>query len=181
MGVTLSQDSLNYDQVRHTTFCKKEKKKKTILGTQKVHLFIPCLLLLLEGNGSPLQYSCLENAVDRGALWAAVHGVPQNRTRLKRFSMHACIGEGNGSTLQYSCLENPRDRWAWWAAVYGVAQSRTWLKGLSSSSIATTLQQAKSSLFYSRQNRFTNPCPKYNAIMKTNQQQEQQINENLRV
>ena len=36
-----------------------------------------------EGNGNPLQYSCLENPVDRGAWWAAVHGVAQNQTRLK--------------------------------------------------------------------------------------------------
>ena len=41
-----------------------------------------------EGNGNPLQYSCLENPVDRGAWWAAVHGVAQSRTRLKRLSMH---------------------------------------------------------------------------------------------
>ena len=33
-----------------------------------------------EGNGNPLQYSCLENPMDRGAWWAAVHGVTQNRT-----------------------------------------------------------------------------------------------------
>ena len=72
-----------------------------------------------EGNGNPLRYSCLENPVDRGAWWAAVHGVAQCRTRLKRLSMHACIGEGNGNPLQYSCLENPRDRGAWWAAIYG--------------------------------------------------------------
>ena len=39
-----------------------------------------------EGNGNPLQYSCLENPVDRGAWWAAVHGVAQSRTRLKRVS-----------------------------------------------------------------------------------------------
>ena len=81
-----------------------------------------------EGNGNPLQCSCLENPVDRGAWWAAVHGVAQSQTRLKRLSMHACIGEGNGNPLQCSCLENPRDRGAWWAAVYGVAQSRTRLK-----------------------------------------------------
>ena len=37
-------------------------------------------LLSGEGNGSPLQYSCLENSVDRGAWWAAVHGVTQSRT-----------------------------------------------------------------------------------------------------
>ena len=87
-----------------------------------------------EGNGNPLQYSCLENPVDRGAWWAAVHRVAQSRTQLKRLSMHACVGEGNGNPLQYSCLENPRDRGDWWAVVYGVAQSWTQLKRLSSSS-----------------------------------------------
>ena len=35
-----------------------------------------------EGNGTPLQYSCLENPMDRGAWWAAVHGVMKSRTRL---------------------------------------------------------------------------------------------------
>ena len=35
-----------------------------------------------EGNGTPLQYSCLENPMDRGAWWAAVHGVAKSRTRL---------------------------------------------------------------------------------------------------
>ena len=39
-----------------------------------------------EGNGTPLQYSRLENPRDRGAWWAAVHGVTQSRTRLKRLS-----------------------------------------------------------------------------------------------
>ena len=55
-----------------------------------------------EGNGNPLQYSCLENPVDRGAWWATVHGVTQTWTRLKHLSMHACIGEGNSNPLQYS-------------------------------------------------------------------------------
>ena len=54
----------------------------------------------------------LENPVDGGAWWAAVHRFTQSRTRLKRLSMHACIGEGNGNPLQYSCLENPGDRGA---------------------------------------------------------------------
>ena len=35
-----------------------------------------------EGNGNPLQYYCLENPTDRGAWWAAVHGVAKSRTRL---------------------------------------------------------------------------------------------------
>ena len=39
-----------------------------------------------EGNGNPLQYSCLENPRDGGAWWAAVYGVAQSRTRLKRLS-----------------------------------------------------------------------------------------------
>ena len=45
------------------------------------------ILLDGEGNSNPLQYSCLENPLDRGAWWAAVHGVSQSRTRLKRLSM----------------------------------------------------------------------------------------------
>ena len=99
-----------------------------------------------EGNGNPLQYSCLENPVDRGAWWAAVHRVAQSRTGLKRLSMLACIGEGNGNPLQFSCLGHPRDRRAWWAAVYGVVQSRTRLKRLSSSSsifISESIQNFK--------------------------------------
>ena len=39
-----------------------------------------------EGDGNPLQYSCLENPMDGGAWWAAVHGVAQSRTRLTRLS-----------------------------------------------------------------------------------------------
>ena len=39
-----------------------------------------------EGDGSPLQYSCLENPMDGGAWWAAVHGVAQSRTRLSDFT-----------------------------------------------------------------------------------------------
>ena len=39
-----------------------------------------------EGNGTPLQYSCLENPTDGGAWWAAVHGVAKSRTRLSDFT-----------------------------------------------------------------------------------------------
>ena len=35
-----------------------------------------------EGNGNPLEYSCLENSMDRGAWWATVHGVAVSQTRL---------------------------------------------------------------------------------------------------
>ena len=40
------------------------------------------------GHGNPLPYSCLEDHVDRGAWWAAVHGVAKSRTRLKLLSTH---------------------------------------------------------------------------------------------
>ena len=39
-----------------------------------------------EGNGAPLQHSCLENPMDRGAWWAVVHGVAKSRTRLSDFT-----------------------------------------------------------------------------------------------
>ena len=39
-----------------------------------------------EGNGTSLQYSCLENPMDGGAWWAAVHGVAKSRTRLSDFT-----------------------------------------------------------------------------------------------
>ena len=66
-----------------------------------------------EGNGNPLQYSCLENPMDRGAWWAAVHGVAKSRTRLSdfpfTFHLHALEKEmaTHSSVLG---LENPRDR-----------------------------------------------------------------------
>ena len=84
-----------------------------------------------EGNGTPLQYSCLENPMDGGAWWAAVHGVMKSPDTTDHLFFHfslSCIGEGNGNPLQCSCLENPRDGGASWASVYGVAQSRTRLK-----------------------------------------------------
>ena len=43
-----------------------------------------------EGNGNPLQWSCLENPRDGGACWAGVYGVAQSRIRLKRLSSSSC-------------------------------------------------------------------------------------------
>ena len=42
------------------------------------------------GHSNPLQYSCLENSMDREALWATIHGVTKNWTQLKQLSIHAC-------------------------------------------------------------------------------------------
>ena len=44
------------------------------------------IIIIAEGSGSPLQCSCLESPRDGGAWWAAVSGVAQSRTRLKRLS-----------------------------------------------------------------------------------------------
>ena len=47
--------------------------------------------LIGEGNGNPLQYSCLGNPMDRGAWWAIVHRVTKSLTQLKRLSQHSLI------------------------------------------------------------------------------------------
>ena len=61
--------------------------------TDPFSLFSGLLIYLLlhietnggEGDGTPLQYSCLENPMDRGAWWAAVHGVTKSQTQLSDF------------------------------------------------------------------------------------------------
>ena len=84
---------------------------------------------LREGNGTPLQYSCLENPMDGGAWWSPWGRQGSDMTERLHFHFSlSCIGEGNGNPLQCSCLENPRDGGTWWAAVHGVSQSRTRLK-----------------------------------------------------
>ena len=57
------------------------------MGSLRVrHDWVTSLSCTGEGNGNPLQCSCLENPRDRGAWWAAVYGVTQSRTRLKWLS-----------------------------------------------------------------------------------------------
>ena len=51
-----------------------------------VNLYIIQLREIGEGNGTPLQYSCLENPMDGGAWLAAVHGVAKSQTRLSDFT-----------------------------------------------------------------------------------------------
>ena len=53
--------------------------------TERLHFHFS-LWCIGEGNGNPLQCSCLENPMDGGAWWAAVYGVAQSRTGLKRLS-----------------------------------------------------------------------------------------------
>ena len=63
-----------------------------------------------EGNGNPLQCSCLENPRDRGVWWAAVYGVAQSRTRLKRLSSSSKQGVArcqNGVRKAFNMLPWP--------------------------------------------------------------------------
>ena len=53
--------------------------------TEQLHFHFS-LSCIGEGNGNPLRYSCLENPLDSGAWWAAIYGVAQSRTQLKRLS-----------------------------------------------------------------------------------------------
>ena len=53
--------------------------------TERLHFHFS-LSCIGQGNGNPLQCSCLENPKDGGAWWAAIYGVTQSRTRLKRLS-----------------------------------------------------------------------------------------------
>ena len=59
--------------------------------THPLHICLCFISCIGEGNGNPLQYSCLENPRDGGAWWAAVSGVSQSRTRLKRLSSSSSI------------------------------------------------------------------------------------------
>ena len=51
-------------------------------GKEWIHVYVS----IWEGNGTPLQYSCLENPMDGGAWWAAVHGVHKSQTWLSNFT-----------------------------------------------------------------------------------------------
>ena len=98
---------------------------------------IACYTYLWRRRWHPLQCSCLENPMDGGAWWAAVHGVAKSRTQLSdfTFSFHFPALEKEMAThSSVLAWRIPGMGGARWAAVCGVAQSRTGLKRLSSSS-----------------------------------------------
>ena len=75
-----------------------------------------------EGNGTPLQYSCLENPKDRGAWWASVSGVAQSWTRLKRLSSSSSKKEGEGGHQAHE----GRRRKTWKTRVDSGRRGRHW-------------------------------------------------------
>ena len=84
-----------------------------------------------EGNGTPLQYSCLENPMDGGAWWAAVHGVAKSRTRLSDFTFTSHFHALEKKMATHSSVlawRIPGTREPGGLPSMGVAQSRTRLK-----------------------------------------------------
>ena len=76
--------------------------------TERLHFHFS-LSCIGEGNGNPLQCSCLENSRDGGAWWAAVYGVAQSRTRLKWLSTYGITRESNftfGHVAPQFCWKN---------------------------------------------------------------------------
>ena len=71
------------------------------------------------GHGDPLQYSCLENPMDREAWWTTVHRVAKSRTRLKQLSTHACtvtlVNQESflGGSENFSC-------WCYWFIIWDI-------------------------------------------------------------
>ena len=90
--------------------------------TEQLHFHFS-LSCIGEGNGNPLQCSCLQNPRDGEAWWAAVYGVTQSRTQLKRLSSSNQLNRHEFEQI----LEIVKDREAWHAAAHGVAKSWTWL------------------------------------------------------
>ena len=71
---------------------------------------------LKKGNGTPLQYSCLENPMDRGAWWAAVHGVTEGQTRLSDFTFTFHFMHWRGK-WQPILAFLPGESQGWWSLV----------------------------------------------------------------
>ena len=89
-----------------------------------------------EGNGNPLQYSCLENPMDRGAWWVAVHRVAQSQTQLKRLNMHHALEKEMATHSPVSLSRESQGQRSLVRCRLWVVQSQTQLMQLSSSSRA---------------------------------------------
>ena len=97
--------------------------------TERLHFHFP-LFCIGGGNGSPLQCSCLENPKDGGAWWAAVFGVAQSQTRLKRLS---------SSSKPWTQLPNSYAFTSIWICLFSVPFYISFIHSLTTF-IGTTLQ-----------------------------------------
>ena len=92
------------------------------LKEEEEHFWSGILLYLVlwsgEDNGTPLQYSCLENPRDGGAWWAAVYGVAQSRTQLKQLSSSSSALK-NWPILYINAYIYNLEKWYWWTYLQG--------------------------------------------------------------
>ena len=93
-----------------------------------------------EGNGTPLQYSCLENPMDGGAWQAAVHGVPESQTRLSDFTFTFHFYALEKEMATHSCVL------AW--SIPGTGQPGGLLRGHTESDTTEATQQQQQQHFY---------------------------------
>ena len=126
-----------------------------------IYIFFFFFSHIQEGHSNPLQYSCLEKPMDRGAhrlqsigSYRIRHNLARTCSQMQTSQVALVVknppanagdileassipglvrssGRGHSNPLQYSCLENSMDRGAWQATVHGVAKSWTLLKRLS--------------------------------------------------
>ena len=82
------------------------RKESDMTERLHFHFLLSCIG---EGNGNPLQCSCLENPRDRGAWWAAIYGVAQSQARLKRLSSRHYFKSFTYSTNRILKLRNDND------------------------------------------------------------------------
>ena len=100
--------------------------------TDRLHFHFS-LSCIGEGNGNPLQYSCLENPRNRGAWWAAVYGVAQSRTWLKRLSSSSSQQQASVAfTMGIKVYLIQSEREVTWIIFFLITSSRLWLFSVSS-------------------------------------------------
>ena len=75
--------------------------------TERLHFHFS-LSCIGEGNGNPLQCSCLENPRDGGAWWVAIYGVAQSQTRLKRLSSSSSSSQRSKTSTTMSCKNDEK-------------------------------------------------------------------------
>ena len=95
-----------------------------------------------EGNGNPLQCSCLQNPRDGGAWWAAVYGVAQSRTRLKRLSSSSILNDNGIHHLEHwQCPQTLDSRALSWVSIQKECvgtSSKRWVLGCACSPAIST-------------------------------------------
>ena len=72
--------------------------------TEQLHFHFS-LSCIGEGNGNPLQCSCLENPRERGAWWAAIYAAAQSRTQLKQLSSSSCCSMSSSNCCFLTCIQ----------------------------------------------------------------------------